>query len=189
MRTIADHILDIASNSVTAGATEIWLDISHDPATHLFAFTVRDNGRGMESDTQQRVFDPFFTTRPHNIRRFGLGLPFLRQNAEASGGGVELSSVPGKGTLLTAEFHTDNVDCVPVGDIPSTIFTLLTSDRDVHWHIHRCEGNLSYTVSTDELRAVFPMDELEDPGAQLLLLDFLREQEHEALGGGSNGSE
>jgi len=63
MRTIADHVLDIASNSVTAGATQIWLDIDHNPADHLFVFTVRDNGRGMDADIRTRVFDPFFTTR------------------------------------------------------------------------------------------------------------------------------
>src|SRR5450759_2855333 len=99
MRTIADHVLDIASNSVTAGATQIWLDIDHDPADHLFVFTVRDNGCGMDADRRTRVFDPFFTTRPHSIRRFGLGLPFLQQNTELTGGGVDLWSAPGEGTL------------------------------------------------------------------------------------------
>ncbi len=178
MRTIADHILDIASNSVTAGATEIWLDIDNDPATHRLVFSVRDNGRGMDTDTQERVFDPFFTTRPHDIRRFGFGLPFLRENAELSGGGVELRSVPGEGTTLKTIFHTDSVDCLPVGDVASTIFTLLTSDAGVWWHIRRAEGNLSYTISTEELERVFPSDELSDPQAQLLLLKFLREQEH-----------
>ena len=35
----------------------------------------------MDDDLQKQVFDPFITTRPHTIRRFGLGLPLLRQNA------------------------------------------------------------------------------------------------------------
>lgn len=181
MRTIADHILDIASNSVTAGATEIWLDVDHDPAMHRFVFSIRDNGRGMDADTQERVFDPFFTTRPHEIRRFGLGLPFLKENAELTGGTVELASAPGQGTTLRATFHTDNVDCLPFGDLASTMFTLLTSDAGVQWHVRRAEGDLSYTISTEELESVFPSEELSDPQAQLLLLEFLREQEHELL--------
>ena len=113
MRTIADHVLDIASNSVTAGATQIWLDIDYDPSGHLFVFTVRDNGCGMDADRRTRVFDPFFTTRPHNIRRFGLGLPFLKENTELTGGGVDLKSVSGEGTTVRATFHTDHIDCLP----------------------------------------------------------------------------
>jgi len=189
VRTIADHILDIASNSVTAGATEIWLDVDHNPATHRFVFSVQDNGKGMDNDMQERVFDPFFTTRPHNIRRFGLGLPFLRENAELSGGGIELTSARGKGTMLTATFHTDNIDCLPVGGLPSTFLTLLTSAPRVCWHIRRAEGNLSYTVSTEELQAIFPCEELSDPQAQLLLLDFLREQERELYRNKSGGAQ
>lgn len=177
MRTIADHVLDIASNSVTAGATQIWLDLSHDPVEHLFSFTIRDNGRGMDANTRTRVFDPFFTTRPHNIRRFGLGLPFLKENTELTGGGVDLRSVAGKGTILTAVFHTDHIDCLPLGDLASSIFTLLISGGDVDWHIHRAEGDIAYTVESGELRSVFSSEEMADPQAQLLLLEFLRGQE------------
>jgi len=187
MRTIADHILDIASNSVTAGATHIWLDIDRDPANHLFVFTVRDNGRGMDADGRTRVFDPFFTTRPHSIRRFGLGLPFLKENTELTGGGVDLKSVSGEGTTLRATFHTDHIDCLPFGDLASTILALLISDGAVRWHIRRAEGNLAYTVGSEELQAVFSSEEMSDPQAQLLLLEFLREQERNVVQG--NGSE
>jgi len=187
MRTIADHILDIASNSVTAGAAQIWLDIDHDPANHLFVFAVRDNGRGMDADGRTRVFDPFFTTRPHSIRRFGLGLPFLKENTELTGGGVDLNSISGEGTTLRATFHTDHIDCLPFGDLASTILVLLISDDGVQWHIRRAEGSLAYTVGTEELRAVFSPEEMSDPQAQLLLLEYLREQERNVVQG--NGRE
>ena len=187
MRTIADHILDIASNSVTAGATHIWLDIDHDPANHLFVFAVRDNGCGMDAHERTRAFDPFFTTRPHSIRRFGLGLPFLKENTELTGGGVDLKSVSGEGTTLRATFHTDHIDCLPFGDLASTILVLLISDDGVRWYIRRTEANLAYAVGTEELRAVFSSEEMSDPEAQLLLLDFLREQERNVVQG--NGRE
>ncbi|MFA4901068.1 MAG: ATP-binding protein [Brevundimonas sp.] len=188
MRTIADHILDIASNSVTAGATQIWLDIDQDPAKHLLVFSVRDNGCGMDADIRTRVFDPFFTTRPHNIRRFGLGLPFLKENTELTGGGVDLWSVSGEGTTLGATFHTDHIDCLPFGDLASTIFALLIADGAVRWHIHRSEGNLTYAVDTEELRAVFSSEEMSDPRAQLLLLEFLRDQERDVVQGNGRAS-
>jgi len=191
VRTIADHVLDIASNSVTAGATHIWLDIDHDPAGHLFVFTVRDNGCGIDADRRTRVFDPFFTTRPHNIRRFGLGLPFLKENTELTGGGVDLWSVSGEGTTLRATFHTDHIDCLPLGDLASTLFALLTSDPAVLWHIRRAEGGLAYTVDTEELQAIFSPEEMSDPRSQLLLLEFLREQERDVAqgGGGATGQD
>ncbi|MHB8105940.1 MAG: ATP-binding protein [Candidatus Cryosericum sp.] len=187
MRTIADHILDIASNSVTAGATDIWLDIDEDPAKHLYVFAVRDNGRGMDADVRSHVFDPFFTTRSHAIRRFGLGLPFLKENAELTGGGVDLKSVPGEGTALKAVFHTDHVDCLPLGDLASTIFALLISGDGVRWHVRRAEGSLAYAVSTEELQAVFSTEEMSDPQAQSLLLEFLRGQERDLVQ--NNGGE
>jgi hypothetical protein len=188
VRTIADHVLDIASNSVTAGATQIWLDIDQDPAKHVLVFAVRDNGRGMDADTRTRVFDPFFTTRPHSIRRFGLGLPFLKENTELTGGGVDLRSVSGEGTTLRATFHTDHIDCLPFGDLASTIFALLIADGAVWWHIHRSEGSLAYAVDTEELREVFSPEEMSDPRAQLMLLEFLREQESDVVQGSGHAS-
>ncbi|MHB8070825.1 MAG: ATP-binding protein [Candidatus Cryosericum sp.] len=184
MRTIADHILDISSNSTSAGATKVWLDIVEDTASGTFVFAVRDNGRGMPPAVQEQVFDPFFTTRPHQIRRFGLGLPFLRENAELTGGEVELTSQPGVGTTVQATFHTDNIDCLPVGDIASTLFTLLVSGFSVEWNISRTHDDLVYTVQTEELLGVFTVDELSDPEAQMLLLKYLRDQEKAVCGYG-----
>jgi hypothetical protein len=177
VRTIADHILDIASNSIAAGASDVWLDIASDPEAHMFTFMVRDNGRGMDDDLQKQVFDPFITTRPHTIRRFGLGLPLLRQNTELTGGTVGLQSHPGVGTTVSAVFHTDHIDCIPTGDIAGALFALLTCGSPVRWHISRREGRNRYTLTTEDLEGVFPSGELSDPRAQQLVLRFLQERE------------
>lgn len=182
MRTIADHILDISANSTSAGATKVWLEIVESTAHATFVFTVQDNGRGMPSSVREQVFDPFFTTRPHEIRRFGLGLPFLQENAEMTGGSVQLKSEPGAGTTVQATFHTDNIDCLPVGDIASTFFALLVSDLSVQWKISRTRDDLTYTVATEDLMKVFTLDELSDPEAQMLLLEYLRGQEKTVCG-------
>ncbi len=182
MRTIADHILDIASNSITAKADEVRLAITQDTGRHIIVFVVRDNGCGMTAEVQRQVFDPFFTTRSHKVRRFGLGLPFLRENTELTGGGVVLASRIGAGTTVCATFHADNIDCLPLGDIPSTLFALLIADPAVSWDIRRKHDNLVYTVKTSELRSVFTADELTDPKVQMLLLGFLRELEQGVVG-------
>ncbi|THF64160.1 sensor histidine kinase [Pseudothauera rhizosphaerae] len=62
------------------------------------AFAVRDTGRGIEPAVQERLFDPFFTTRAEGT---GLGLAIARGVARAHGGEIALESAPGKGSTFT----------------------------------------------------------------------------------------
>jgi len=61
--------------------------------------SVRDNGRGMDSDTLRRAFDPFFTTKGAGSG-VGLGLYLVRETVMAHGGGVQVQSKPGTGTVF-----------------------------------------------------------------------------------------
>ena len=70
--------------AVRAGASRIEIDIA-------------DNGAGMSPDVLGRVFEPLFSTRAFGI---GLGLAIVRQILQQHGGGVELGSVPGRGTRV-----------------------------------------------------------------------------------------
>ncbi|UCF36972.1 MAG: tetratricopeptide repeat protein, partial [Acidobacteriota bacterium] len=65
---------------------------------YLAVLKVVDNGVGMDSITLSRAFDPFFTTRGPD--RAGLGLSTVYSLVEQLGGRVELSSSPGKGTVI-----------------------------------------------------------------------------------------
>jgi two-component system sensor histidine kinase FlrB len=59
---------------------------------------VRDNGPGVAPQIQQRVFEPFYTTK---ARGGGLGLPIARRTAELHGGTLTLSCPREGGTLMT----------------------------------------------------------------------------------------
>jgi len=59
--------------------------------------TVSDNGSGMSQDVMERVFEPFYTTKPVG-KGTGLGLSQVYGFARQSGGSVRLTSTPGKGT-------------------------------------------------------------------------------------------
>ncbi len=65
--------------------------------------SVQDNGSGIATDEQQKVFEPFY--RGNQGRRFkqgmGLGLSIARDLVEAHGGSISLESEPGKGSIFT----------------------------------------------------------------------------------------
>jgi signal transduction histidine kinase len=60
--------------------------------------TIRDDGKGIEAKDLERIFDPFFSTRPDGT---GLGLPIALRIAQAHGGDLSLESELGVGTTVT----------------------------------------------------------------------------------------
>jgi two-component system sensor histidine kinase HydH len=60
-----------------------------------------DNGRGIEKENIQRIFEPLFTTKQDGT---GLGLASCKSIIETHGGTIECSSIVGKGTVFTIRF-------------------------------------------------------------------------------------
>ena len=89
--TLADLITDITQNACESGASLIELEIRETGSE--FRFVVKDNGKGMTKEELGRALDPFVTDGvKHPHRKVGLGLPFLMQTAEQSGGGWDVQS-------------------------------------------------------------------------------------------------
>ncbi len=63
--------------------------------------TVRDDGVGMPDDTQERIFDPFFSTKGSGR---GLGLAAVLGIVKRSGGTLRVTSAPGAGTAMSVLF-------------------------------------------------------------------------------------
>ena len=121
MKELSLNILDIAMNSVKAGAENIAIALDETP-TQL-TITITDDGCGMSEEVVRRLSDPFYTTR--TTRKVGMGVPFYLLAAEQTGGSVRIDSVPAPdprhGTVITAVFRTDHIDSTPLGDIISTV--------------------------------------------------------------------
>lgn len=58
---------------------------------------VEDTGQGIPADKLERIFAPYFTTKPSGT---GLGLPISRQIVEQHGGRLEVRSVEGVGSTF-----------------------------------------------------------------------------------------
>jgi len=175
MRELSLHLLDIAENSLAAGGRNIEISVREDLIGNRLFLSVQDDGRGMDAETVSRVTDPFVTSR--TTRKVGLGLPLLKEAAEACDGYLCITSIPRQGTQVEVEFQHDHIDRMPLGDIASTWLALLVSSPDIHWTFQYRVNQADYTF--DDL-AIKP--ELEGiPLCEPAVLAFLREQLTEGI--------
>ena len=130
MEDLSLHILDIAENSVNAGARNISIVIREDVHLDQLTIEIGDDGKGMSAEVAQRATDPFYTTR--TTRRIGMGLPLLKEAAEMANGKLEIRSVPNSGTTITATFQLSNIDRKPLGNMAETITALLATENQVN---------------------------------------------------------
>ena len=167
MRELSLNILDIAQNSLSAGAG-------------LVTLTVDEDGRGMDADTLQRVRDPFYTTR--TTRKVGMGIPLFRMAAEMTGGSLDIVSEPGKGTAVTASFSLSHIDRMPLGDMAGTVTALIRLNPGVDFVYRHTVDGRSFEMDTRELRAQLGDVPLSEPDVMEWIDGYLREQE-DSLGG------
>ncbi len=97
---IARALGNIIKNAVQAMPERGELTLSALEDGGKMRIEVRDTGYGMDAETMERIFDPFYTTREVG-KGFGLGLAFAHSMIEQHGGDVAAESAVGQGTSFT----------------------------------------------------------------------------------------
>ncbi len=178
MKELSLNVLDITENSTKAGAKNVSIRITENEQT--LTISVSDDGCGMMPDFLKAVTDPFTTTR--TTRKVGLGIPLLKLAAEQTGGSVTIESrhvslhPDSHGTTTTALFYKNHLDFTPLGDIVSTVTTLIQGHPDVDFVFEHTASAFNVNLDTKQLRQILgdvPLDSFE---VICWIKDFLEEQ-------------
>ena len=83
------------------------IDISTSNTDGAIQIHIKDNGIGMDKETQNHIFEKFYrahTGNLHNVKGFGLGLTYVKNIVDAHSGKISVSSELGKGSTFTLTF-------------------------------------------------------------------------------------
>ncbi|MBO4848995.1 MAG: sensor histidine kinase [Clostridia bacterium] len=179
MKELSLNILDIAQNSIHAEATIVRIILTETDET--LKLEIEDDGKGMSEEFLARVTDPFSTTR--KTRKVGLGLPLLKLAAEQTGGHMTISSrekaiAPDHhGTEVAALFYKNHLDFTPLGDVISTVVSLVQGSPDVDFVFVHEMPDRTVELDTRELREVLGEDiPLSSPDVLVWIRESLTEQ-------------
>lgn len=181
MRELSLNILDIAQNSIRANASEIEICTKVSTAKQTLTITIRDNGDGMSKDLVASVQDPFTTSR--TTRKVGLGIPLFKMAAEQTGGTLTIQSELGKGTCVTAVFHINHIDFSPLGDMGSTMSTLIGMNETLDFTYTCTTDDNAFTLDTKEMREMLQDVPLNSPEIMQWITQYVNENTNAILGG------
>lgn len=171
MRELSLHILDIAENSISAGANKVEISVNEDIEGDRLTIEISDNGKGMDAETAKKVLDPFVTSR--TTRKVGLGLPLLKAAAEACNGGLTIESQPGKGTKILVTFQHNHIDRMPLGDLANTLLTLLLGTPEVNWVFSYQMDNESFFMDDSEIKRELNGVSLTEPSIMHIIREWV----------------
>ena len=169
MRELSLHLLDIVENSISAKAKNINISVEEDLINDRLRMTIADDGKGMNKEMVSKVIDPFVTSR--TTRKVGLGIPLLKEAAEACNGSLTIESQVGKGTELQVDFQHSNIDRMPLGNLTDTIINLVIANPSVNIMFKYYVNDEMFFYDDKKVKNELKDVSLSDP----LVLSFLRE--------------
>jgi CheY-like chemotaxis protein len=142
--------INLANIDVDENSANRCIDLKPGPYVRL---SITDTGKGMDKNTMERIFEPYFTTRSEG-KGTGLGLSVVHCIVKNLDGAIKVYSEPGKGTTFQVYFPRMEIEirqdletgkCIPRG----TEHILLVDDEsDVLELTEEILEDLGYTVTT-----------------------------------------
>jgi hypothetical protein len=173
LRELALHLLDIAENSVSARASNITIEVQEDIKADLLRMSVEDDGCGMDADMVAKIVDPFVTTR--TTRKVGLGIPLLKAAAEACNGTMMITSTLGKGTRVDVIFQHSHIDRMPLGDLVSTMQTLVLGSPEIHWKLVYQYNGSEFIFDDEPIKQELEGVPFSDPAVIRFIREYLQD--------------
>lgn len=103
-KQIQQVLINLITNAAHAiGSNEGRINIRVDMVEDNIVCCVSDNGAGMTPETLEKIFEPYFTTKP-DTQGSGLGLYIVKHIMASHGGSIEANSTTGKGSTFTLCF-------------------------------------------------------------------------------------
>ncbi|MFA9466540.1 MAG: ATP-binding protein [Velocimicrobium sp.] len=177
MPELSLNILDVAENSIRANASLVEICVLADTEKDRLTISIKDNGCGMSAEQIKKVEDPFFTTR--TTRKVGLGIPFFKQAALGTNGSFHIESKINEGTLVTVTFTLSHIDRMPLGDITSTIHTLITFNTQTDFYYTYTYNKESFSLDTREFREILDGVTLDTPEVSTYIKEYLIENKQD----------
>lgn len=127
LREVLTNIFLNAVDAMPLGGTVTFKTECHDDRVII---EISDTGIGMSSQTAEKIFNPFFTTK--GVGNSGLGLSVCWRLLDGCGGDIRVKSKPGKGTTFIIDLAKAEKACSivsdPVRDTPIHCRLLLVED-------------------------------------------------------------
>lgn len=181
MRELSLNILDVASNSVKAEAENISIIVEIDTEKDFMKIEIKDDGKGMSEEMCKNVSDPFVTTR--TTRKVGLGIPLFKMSALSCDGTFDIKSTLGVGTIVTATYKYSHIDRMPLGDMPSTIETLIRMNAEIDYEYTFIYNENSFVFSTREIKEILQGVPLDTEEVIAYIKGYIKDSQQNICGG------
>ena len=120
-----------------------------------------------------KVLDPFVSAR--STRRVCLGLSLFEQSAMEADGALNIESTIGIGTKIVVTMRHGHIDRKPMGDMASTILTLIEGNPSVDFVYDHEKDAKAYVLDTREIRSELGAVTLNHPQVVSLIKENLAE--------------
>jgi hypothetical protein len=104
-----------------------------------------------------------------------MGIPLFKMAAEQTGGSFSITSEVGVGTRVEARFKTDSIDFTPLGDMSSTITTIVCMNEDKDFIYIRSVDDEKFEFSSAEIKAILDGVPLSEPSVMSWVEGYITE--------------